>query len=448
VIRIVYNALFLLFFCCSAPFYFLKMLRRGNWRGGFGQRFGLYSREFRDKLRARRVVWLHAVSVGEVNVCAELIRALEPRLPGFHLIVSTTTSTGMERLRADLPERITKVYYPIDLHWIVQRALRVIHPEAFILIEAEIWPNLLWRLQRDQVPTAVVNARLSDRSYRGYRKHGWLFRALFASFAYIGAQNRHDAERLREIGYPEAAIAIPGALKFDAAKPPAAPRLNAGDLLRRCGWKPGAPLLVGGSTHDGEEIALARIAQALRKQFPNLFLVLVPRHMERRGRVSAALRKLGEPFLLRSALSALKESPAPCGCLVVDTTGELVDFYREATIVFVGKSLTAKGGQNPIEPGALGKAMVFGPNMQNFKAVARAFVDGDGARQVKDATELQAELANLLADVDECKTMGARARQVVEDNQGAVLRTVDGVLAKLTEAGVVGTPKTREPSQA
>lgn len=436
-IRIVYNVLFLLFFCLSAPFYFLKMLRRGNWRGGFGQRFGFYSREFRERLRDKRVLWLHAVSVGEVNVCTELIRELEPRLPGFQLIVSTTTSTGMARLREELPGHVAKVYYPIDLFWIVNRALRALHPSAVILIEAEIWPNLLWRLQRDNIPAMVVNARLSDRSYHGYRKHGWLFRRLFASFAYIGAQNESDAERLREIGYAEGAVAVPGALKFDAARPPAEPRLDAGRLLERCGMKANAPVLVGGSTHDGEEALLARIAQNLRKQFPDLFLVLAPRHMERRGQVSAALRRLEVPFQLRSRMDHATEAPPDCQCLVVDTTGELVDFYRQATIVFVGKSLTAKGGQNPIEPGALGKAMIFGPNMQNFRAVARAFVAGGAARQVPDEAELERALSELLADRRACASMGEMALRAVAENQGAVARTVDGVLARLRQTGAL-----------
>ena len=436
-IRIVYNVLFLAFFCRSAPFYFLKMLRCGNWRSGFGQRFGAYAGDVRQRLADKRTIWLHAVSVGEVNVCTELIRELEPRLPGVHFAVSTTTSTGMARLRAELPDHVSKVYYPIDLFWIVSRALRVIRPVAFILIEAEIWPNLLWRLKRDGVPAMVVNARLSDRSYRGYRKHAWLFRPIFQSFAYVGAQNETDASRLREIGYPEDAVAVPGVLKFDTAKPPKASTLDAGGLMRRCGMKPGAPVLVGGSTHDGEEAILARIAGRLRGRFPDLYLVLVPRHMERRNQVAAALRELKVKFQLRSRLEEQEEN-AECECLVVDSTGELIEFYREASIVFVGKSLTAKGGQNPIEPGAVGKAMVFGPNMQNFRYVAKAFVDGDGARQVADEQALESTLADMLSDPNSAEKLGANALKVVEGNRGGVARTVEGVVAKLRAARVIG----------
>ena len=436
-IRIVYNVLFFAFFCLSAPFYFLKMLRRGNWRSGFGQRFGFYGNDVKERLADKRTIWLHAVSVGEVNVCTELIRELEPRLPGFHFTVSTTTSTGMARLRAELPGNVSKVYYPIDLFWIVSRALRVIRPAAFILIEAEIWPNLLWRLKRMNVPTMVVNARLSDRSYRGYRKHAWLFRPIFQSFAYVGAQNEQDAGRLREIGYREDAVAIPGVLKFDTAKPPKASTLDARELLRRCGMKANAPVLVGGSTHDGEEAILARIAKRLRERFPDLYLVLVPRHMERRNQVAATLDELDVNYQLRSRLTEQGENP-DCHCLVVDSTGELIEFYREATLVFVGKSLTAKGGQNPIEPGALGKAMVLGPNMQNFRYVAQAFVEGDGARQVTDEEALESTLAELLSDSQLAEALGANALKVVEGNQGGVARTVDGVVARLKSARVIG----------
>lgn len=439
-IRIVYNFLFFLFFCLSAPYYFLKMLRRGNWRGGFGQRFGRYSEELARSLAGRRTIWIHAVSVGEVNVCTELIRGLQPRLEAFHFVVSTTTSTGMERLRKELPESVTKVYYPIDLSGFVKSALRTIHPSAVILVEAEIWPNFLWRLQRDGIPAFVVNARLSERSYHGYKKNGWLFRSIFSSFAFIGAQNQSDAERFREIGYPDEAVEIPGVLKFDAAGARAKSDFDAGAVLIQSGMKPGAPILVGGSTHDGEEAILSGIAERLRARFPDLFLVIVPRHMERRRQIARALRDAGVKFLLRSELEADSDNIAEGnGCLVVDSTGELVEFYRAATIVFVGKSLTSKGGQNPIEPCSLGKATIFGPKMQNFPYVAEAFVTGGGAIQVDDASGLEGVIAELLGDAARREELGANALKVVKANQGAVARTVEMVMARLDAAGVLCT---------
>src|SRR5947208_5194451 len=168
--RSLYNILFTIFFCVSAPYYFLKMWRRGNWRHGFRQRFGLFDSKTKQALSNRQVLWLHAVSVGEVNVCTQLIRALEPRAPNVKVVVSTTTTTGMGELQRKLPSHIQKIYYPLDRRSYVSRALLTIHPEAIVLVEAEIWPNFLWRAQTLQIPTFLINARLSKRSYRGYRR--------------------------------------------------------------------------------------------------------------------------------------------------------------------------------------------------------------------------------------------------------------------------------------
>src|SRR5258706_9569971 len=194
-----YNFSFPLFFWLSAPYYFLKLLRRGQWREGFGQRFGRYSSKIKQAVTNRHVLWIHAVSVGEVNISTQLIRALEPRLPNLKIVVSTTTSTGMAELRK-LPSHIQKIYYPIDRREYVSRAILTIHPEAIVLVEAEIWPNFLWRAFDLQIPVFLVNARLSARSYQGYKQFGFLFRPLFASFSVVGCQNEADAERLRALG--------------------------------------------------------------------------------------------------------------------------------------------------------------------------------------------------------------------------------------------------------
>src|SRR5437667_12852778 len=187
--RSLYNVLFTIFFCASAPHYFLKMWRRGNWRSGFRERFGRFDSKIKQALSNRHVLWMHAVSVGEVNVCTQLIRALEPRVPNLKILVSTTTTTGMGELETKLPTHVSKIYYPIDQRAIVARALGTISPEAIVLVEAEIWPNFLWRARALGKPVFLVNARLSARSYRRYRRFGFLFRPLFASFTAVVAQN-------------------------------------------------------------------------------------------------------------------------------------------------------------------------------------------------------------------------------------------------------------------
>jgi 3-deoxy-D-manno-octulosonic-acid transferase len=311
------------------------------------------------------------------------------------------------------------------------------HPKAVVLVEAELWPNFLWKLRDRRIPVFLVNARLSERSYRGYKRFGVLFRPLFGSLAGVGAQNEADAARLIELGCRPEAVQVVGSLKFDAAKVPERRGLDVPAMLGQLGVPAGAPVLVAGSTHRGEEAALARILLRLRERFPNLFLVIVPRHQERGKEVGRELEALGVKFIYRTEVTASTAlAPGAVQCLLVNTTGELKCFYDQATVIFVGKSLTGEGGQSPIEPGALGKPMLFGPNMQNFAAIAASFVAGLGAVQVKDAAGLEQALGELLADENRRAELGRNALQVVKANTGAIGRTVDmilGGLAKNTE---------------
>jgi 3-deoxy-D-manno-octulosonic-acid transferase len=435
--RFLYNIFFPLLFLVSAPFYFVKIWRRGGWAKGFRQRFGRYDMRLRQSVTNRHILWLHAVSVGEVNLCTQLIAALEPRLPNLKFLVSTTTSTGMAELRKRLPQRITRIYYPIDLRGATRRAARTFHTVGVVLVEAEIWPNFLWYQRDHNVPLFLVNARLSEKSYRGYRRYGFLFRKIFASFAGVGAQSEADAERLRQIGCRPGAIHVVGSLKFDA---PAALEggagVNVGALLRMMHVPPDAPVLVAGSTHAGEEALLAAQFLRLRRKHPRLFLILVPRHFERSRAVGGELEHLGVRHAYRSELTGAREiKPGEVECLIVNSTGELRAFYQHATVVFVGKSLTAEGGQNPIEPAALGKAMVFGPNMQNFAAIAESFVSRGGAVQVRSEAELEQALDELLADPNRRAALGRNALQVVRENRGALERTVDMIVGQLGNEG-------------
>ena len=440
-VHTLYNILFAICLVLSAPYYFLRMWRRGNWQWGFIERFGKYDTSLKQAISNRQTLWMHAVSVGEVNVCTQLIRALEPRLPNLKFVVSTTTTTGMGELRRKLPNNISKIYYPIDRRHYVTRALNTIRPEAIVLVEAEIWPNFLWRARALRMPVFLVNARLSDRSYRGYKRFGFLFRPLFGSLTGVGAQNESDAAKLRTLGCRPEAIHIVGSLKFDAAKLDERRLLDVPALLRQAGVVPGARLLVGGSTHAGEEAILAEQFLRLRSRFPDLFLVLVPRHFERSREVGRELAARGLKFTYRSEImSHTQFEPGELDCLIVNTTGELKYFYEHATIIFIGKSLAAQGGQNPIEPGALGKAMVFGPNMQNFAPVVRSFVEQNGAVQVRDAAELEKVLGELLADESRREQLGRNALKVVHENLGAIDRTVDMILKHLAAGGLYVVP--------
>jgi len=430
--RLLYHLLFPVFFLLSAPYYFWKMWRRGGWQRGFGERFGSYEASKRRAFGDGRTLWLHAVSVGEVNVCLQLITALRPRLAGWQFLVSTTTSTGMGELDKKLPADVPRIYYPVDFPWTVRRALDAVRPAAVVLVEAEFWPNFLWQTNARGLPVFLANARVSDKSFRGYRRAGGVFREIFGHFAAVGAQNDADAARLRELGCRAETIHVTGNAKFDAAAPAGGASLDVPALLRQLGVPEGAQPLVAGSTHAGEEVLLARMFLRLRERFPKLFLVLVPRHFERTKAVVEELRPTGVRLALRTDLADGKTfAPGTVDCLLVNTTGELRHFYRHATLVFVGKSITAKGGQNPIEPGALGKAMLFGPHMENFRPIAAEFVAHDGAVQVPDAPALEAACAVLLSDSSRRDQLGANALRVVQRNQGAAERTAEMIAARL-----------------
>jgi 3-deoxy-D-manno-octulosonic-acid transferase len=440
-VRTLYNILFVFFFVLASPYYFWRLWRRGDWQHNFGQRFAIYDATLKQALTNRSVLWLHAVSVGEVNLCTQLIRALEPRVPNIKIVVSCTTTTGMAELRRRLPLRVSKIYYPVDRRKFARRALATINPEAIVLVEAEIWPNFLWRAHDLDIPVFLANARLSDRSYPRYQKLGWLFRPLFGAFAGVGCQNEEDAARLRAVGCRPDAVRVVGNLKFDAANFSERRSLNARGLLRQLGVADDAPVLVAGSTHEGEELLLADIAARLRRQFPNLFLILVPRHFERCQGLGLKLRAQGVKYIYRNEIFPDTQlPPGAADCLLVNTTGELKFFYEPATVVFVGKSLTAVGGQNPIEPGAQGKPIVFGPNMQNFTDITRSFLQHDAAVQVKTAPALEQALAELLANPARRTELGKNALAVVAENLGAVRRTVAMILPELERRGLYVVP--------
>ena len=440
--RTLYNILFIIFFVLSSPYYFWRMRRRGNWLPGFGQRFAKYDASLKQALTNRHVIWLHAVSMGEVGLCTQIIRALEPRVPNLKIVVSTTTTTGMGELRRHLPTHVSKIYYPVDRRKFVNRALATINPKAIVLVEAEIWPNFLWRAQRLGIPVFLANARLSERSYPRYKKFAFLFRPLFASLAGVGCQNEEDALHLREVGCRPEVIRVVGNLKFDAAKLDEQRMLDVPAMLRQLGVPADAQILVAGSTHDGEEMILAEMVKRLRVKFPKLFLVLVPRHFERCREVGQKLRASGVKFFWRSEFSPkTKLGEGEIECLLVNTNGELRFFYEHATVVFVGKSLTAIGGQNPIEPGALGKAMLFGPNMQNFTDVTRSFLAQNGAVQVSGPEALETAIAGLLASESRRAWLGQNALKVVSENLGALESTVEMILAQLKARGIYVVPR-------
>ena len=419
--RLLYNILFPVLFLLAAPFYFWKLVRRGQWRAGFGQRFGNYG-VLAAQLKDQRVIWLHAVSVGEANLAVQLVERLQAADSDSVYVVSTTTTTGMGVLERRLPAAARAIYYPIDWLPFVKRAFNALNPAAVVLVEAEIWPNLFWEAAARSVPMTLVNARLSERSFRGYQRFGFLFRPLFQSLCAAGVHHEADASRLEALGTRPEVISVTGNLKFDFALGGNSSTCDARGILNRLDVPATAPVLVAGSTFEGEELLLADLLPRWRTVAPDLFLVIVPRHFERGAAVREQLQTAGWKVACRTELD---KAPAQPDVLLVDSTGELTAFYETALLVFVGKSLTAQGGQNPIEPAALGRPLVFGPFMQNFRAVVRELLQAKAARQVQDEVDLAETVGFLLENPTEREALGKAARGVVEANKGATQRTAD-----------------------
>ncbi len=419
--RLLYNILFPVFFLISTPFYFWKLVRRGNWWSGFGQRFGMYGR-LRDELKAKRVLWFHAVSVGEANLAVQLIKLMQVQEEGVTFVISTTTTTGMSMIKAKLPEGVHAIYYPIDWLPFVKWAFGAINPAAVVLVEAEIWPNLIWEAENKNVPVHLINARLSENSFNGYLRFAFLFKPLFRSLHAAGVHNESDAKRLAELGCDHKTITVTGNMKFDGTVTTDANATDARTMLREIGVPDEAPVLVAGSTFEGEEELLCKLLPQWRKEHPNLFLVLVPRHFERASAVLENLKSMNLRIIRRTAMNVLSDKP---DVLLVDTTGELKAFYEVATLVFVGKSLTAQGGQNPIEPAALGRPMIFGPFMQNFKPVVQLLLEAEAAIQVADEEGLAKQVSFLLGKPEQREALGMAAQAVVERNKGATQRTAE-----------------------
>lgn len=424
-IRLLYNLAFPFVLLAMLPGFIFKMLRRGNYKHKFGQRFGIYSSRVKSKVRSGSLwIWVHAVSVGEVLIALKLIDAMRETDPWMHVVLSTTTSTGFGVALKSRSKWLEPIYAPIDFVWTTRRAVRLFKPRQLILIEAEVWPNLTAEARAQGATLSLVNARLSPRSEARFRAVKWFVRPVFRQLDLICVQETRDIERWKELGVSPDRILLTGSIKFDDEEDSKREKRDFRTVLQKLGVPDDAPVLLGGSTFHGEEAILASIYQEIRKDFPGLFLVLVPRHFERAPEIAAQLGNMGLKPAFRTRADSTTEKP---DLLIVDTTGELRDWYACATVVFVGKSLTARGGQNPAEAVAAGKPVIFGPNMQNFSSLSRQLLKAKGAVQVAAGDGLQRTIRKLLADPAECSAMALRGAQCLQVHRGATRRTVEAL---------------------
>jgi len=422
-IRWIYNLAFPVVLLILLPGFLVRMVKRGKYRHKFWQRFGIYSPRVLEKLGDR--IWVHAVSVGEVMIAMKLIQATREQDPSASFVLSTTTSTGFKlAARAKCPW-LEPVYNPLDFFFTARRAVRAIRPKMLILVEAEVWPNIVCEARAAGARVVLVNARLSPRSERRFKAARWITAPVFNQLDVLCLQEPEDIGRWSALGVERNRLVVTGSIKFDEIATARRASRDFRPVLRALGVPDEAPVLLGGSTFDGEEVLLAGVFLELRKKYPDLFLILVPRHFERATGVASQLEQSG----LKVALRTQPPPHEPPDLLLVDTTGELRDWYACATVVFMGKSLCAKGGQNPAEPVAAGVPVVFGPHMQNFSTLSRKFLRHQGAVEVTGAESLRAAVDRLLENPELRATTAANAQKCLEVHQGATARTIAAIRA-------------------
>ena len=422
----------------SSPWWIAAMVFSGKYRAGLGERLGAVPDRVTEKLRGRRTLWVHAVSVGELLAAAPMIEKLRQEIAAAGLdisvVVSTTTRTGQQLAREKFGAD-SVFYFPLDFPWVVDHYLKILRPRMVVLLETEFWPNFLRAAERRQIRVMVVNARISDRSYRRYLALRYFWRVFLSPVTMALAQSQNDAARLRMIGVPADRIRVSGNLKYDAVASKGSEVAVVDELRRHL--PPGATVWVCGSTAEGEEQALLDAHHVALTIVPNLVTILAPRRPERFDAVAAVLPSAG---VRRSQWMLQPQAIAPGTIFLLDSIGELAQIYSLASLAFVGGSLLAPGGgQNPLEPAAHGVPILAGPHMQNFRAITAA-LQRAGALLTVTSGSLSSTLRDCLADQERLRQRGLLGLRHVEAQRGATDRTVQQILRMLTPAVAPSPP--------
>ena len=397
---------------------------------GWLMRLGCYPDAVRRRLSRPGAIWVHAVSVGEVMAAQPLLHELAAQYPDAPLVLSTITPTGFDVASRMVHDRGVAIFGPLDFGVVVKRTLRMLRPRILLLMESELWPNLIRLTKRQGIPVLVVNGRVSERAaHRSRLVKPWLTTWLQSVDGFL-MQTEADAARVIRMGARRAQVTVLGSLKWDAsvASRPQDAQLHA--LAQRLGLRAEEALIVGGSTHRGEEAALLDAFRTVRRDGQPARLVIAPRHLERVGEVEALVRQRG---FSAQRITRLLDASCPWEVAVIDTLGQLPAYYGLASVVFVGGSLIPHGGQNPLEPASLGKPVIFGPSMHNFAEIARRLLDRHAARQLASGAELAPAIQALLTDVLAARTMGRRAQELIEHSVGCTQRTLDVLRPLLTD---------------
>ncbi|MBE0536330.1 MAG: 3-deoxy-D-manno-octulosonic acid transferase [Phycisphaerae bacterium] len=431
--RFAFDLMYLLGIAIYSPKMIYRILRQNRYRSGWKERFGNISRRSPDK----PCIWIHAVSVGEVNAARTLIVQLQAELPDYEVVLSATTDTGMARAKALYGEELSVFYFPFDFSPVMQKAVRNINPAACLLMELEIWPNLAQIAAEKGIPLVVVNGRISDRSFPRYLKIKPLVQPMFARLSLALAQTEEYAERFRALGCDPDKVIVTSSLKYDTAQ--VADTIEGADALAAQLNLGDEPLWVAGGTGPDEEKAILGIFAELKKdaRCAPLRVAIVPRKPERFEEVANLIAQSGFDSVRYSTLkNENKAAQGKPAVILGDTMGDLRKFYSLAAVVFVGRTLTPMGGSDMMEPAALGKCTIFGPHTFNFKQTVDALLSAGGAIEVKDAEELLTTMQKCLTDPAQARQIAAAGQNVIKQNQGATRKSVDAVVRVLRDARV------------
>jgi len=397
---LLYDLIFLLYVVIYLPY--LLVTRRGY--AGFGMRFGLFSPQIKEQIRAKANIWVHAVSVGEVMVLDGFIGQLRKKYPAHQFVVTVTTKTGYTLACERLKDKALVIPSPIDFSFVAGAFVSLIAPKIYIAVETEIWPNLYRQLYRRSIPMAVINGRISDKSFGRYKAIRFLLKGILNQVQVWCMQSRKDAEKIIELGAESSRVKVTGNIKFDnlsqSSNSPVDPLKSNNEEL----W------WVAGSTHPGEEEIVLDVYNKIVKDDPKWRLIIAPRHIERATQIKELVNRRGFKNVI-----------------VVDTIGQLRSLYAKASLVFVGKSLCVGGGQNVIEPAFYGKAIVIGPRVENFRDIVAAFKEGDAIVQVDSVPAFDLAVRELCADASKREKLGAAVLRVIAANQGATRRSLESL---------------------
>jgi 3-deoxy-D-manno-octulosonic-acid transferase len=421
-VYLLYDLILLVAAVFLVPYYLIRGWRYGKSRRGLRERLGFYAPERLAPLRNRQVIWIHAVSVGETRAAIPMVKALREAYSEAALLLSNVTETGHE-IAVKIPELDLCIFFPFDLSWVVNRVLKRIRPALVVLVETEIWPNFVRCSRERQIPVAMINGRISDRSFPRYRRFKPLLQGILEMIDLFCMQTELDAWRTRVLGAPDERVKVTGNVKFDLRGE--VPSENLVVARKQALQLPGdAMILVAGSTHAGEEKQLIEQFRLLQSDFPALRLILVPRHPERCQEVADLLREFQLAPVLRSRLGEQRDLLQANEVLIGDTLGEMLLFYSVADVIFVGGSLAPIGGHNILEALQVNRPVVFGPHMHNFKQIAKLVLDAGGGRCVGDKAELCLALRELFADESLRSSMARFGHGLLEKNSGATLQNL------------------------